>query len=66
MSHKTSGPEAALPLQLQLCILEAELENIQSDLDRLQIRRDELLQQIRHYRTELTQVQGRTVLRRVK
>jgi hypothetical protein len=42
------------------------LENIQSDLDRLEIRRDELLQQIRHYRTELTQVQGRTVLRRVK
>lgn len=66
MNHKTSGPEAALPLQLQLCILEAELENIQSDLDRLEIRRDELLQQIRHYRTELTHVQGRTVLRRVK
>lgn len=66
MSHKISGPEAALPLQLQLCILEAELENIQGDMDRLEIRRDELLQQIRHYRTELTQVQCRTVLRRVK
>ena len=66
MNHNTSGPEAALPLQLQLCILEAELENIQGDLDRLEIRRDELLQQIRQYRTELTQVQGRTILRRVK
>lgn len=66
MSHNIPDPDKGLPLQLQLCILESELEKIENDLDRLGFRRDELLQQIRHYQVRLTKVQQRTVLRCVK
>jgi hypothetical protein len=66
MNQENVDPEKGLPLQLQLCLLESELERIEADLARLEDRRDEILGQIHHYESKLIKVQRRTLLRRVK
>ncbi len=66
MNQENVDPEKGLPLQLQLCILESELERIEGDLARLEERRDQILGQIHHYESKLIKVQRRTLLRRIK
>ena len=66
MNQEKLDSDKGLPLQLQLCILESELEKIEGDLARLRERRDQILGQINHYESKLLKVQRRTLLRRVK
>ncbi len=66
MNQENVDSEKGLPLQLQLCILESELERIEGDLARLEERRDQILGQIYHYESKLIKVQRRTLLRRIK
>ena len=66
MNQEKADSDKGLPLQLQLCILESELEKIEGDLARLRERRDQILGQINHYESKLLKVQRRTLLRRVK
>jgi hypothetical protein len=66
MNQENVDSEKGLPLQLQLCILESELERIDGDLARLEERRDQIVGQIHHYESKLIRVQRRTLLRRIK
>jgi len=60
------GPDDALPIQLQIRVLRTKLERIESDLDRLDEARVQLVEEIGHYENLLAQTRRSHVLRRVK
>ena len=60
------GPDDALPIQLQIRVLRAQLERIESDLYRLDESKAQLIKEIGHYENLLAQTKRRQVLRRVK
>ncbi len=60
------GPDDALPIQLQIRVLRTKLERIESDLDRLDEARFQLVEEIGHYENLLAQTRRSHVLRRVK
>ena len=60
------GPDDALPIQLHIRVLRAELERIESDLCRLDELKAELLEEIGHYENLLAQTRRSSILRRVK
>ncbi len=49
MKRKHLSLEDALPIQLRIRVLQAELEQIELDLDGLDKVREEILEEIRHH-----------------
>ncbi len=60
------GPDDALPIQLQIRVLRAELDRIELDLCRLDQLKAQLVEEIGHYEKLLDQTRRSHLLRRVK
>ncbi len=66
MSPNEYDIESSLPLELKLRVLEAELEQVESDCRTLARRKKEIETEIDQFQKRLTQLRRRRVLRRVK
>lgn len=66
MSRRKTDLETSLPLELKLRVLEAELDRVESDLQVLHQRKQEVEAEIAEFRTRLDQIRRRSTLRRVK
>ena len=64
--RKDFGPDDTLPIQLQILGLRAKLEQIESDLYRLDQLKTELVEEIGYYENLLAQLRRSPVLHRVK
>jgi len=60
------GPDDALPIQLQIRVLRAQLDRIESDLYRLDELKAQLVEEIGHYDHLLAQTRRSHILRIVK
>ena len=66
MKHKHLSLEDALPIELRIRILQAELEQIELDLSRLNQSQSRIVEEIDHYQDLLAQSKRHSLLRRVK
>ena len=66
MKRKHLSLEDALPIQLRIRVLQAELEQIDVDLDELSKVREEIIEEIRHHQDFLAKSKRHRLLRRVK
>ncbi len=66
MSREEPPLDQLLPVELKLCILEKELERLESDLEILQQRRSELLEEIQNCNHILNTKRRRSILKRIK
>ncbi len=66
MKQKNLSLEDALPIQLRIRVLQAELEQIELDLDGLGKVREEILEEIRHNQDFLAKSKRHSLLQRVK
>ena len=66
MKRKNLSLEDALPIQLRIRVLQAELEQIELDLDGLGKVREEILEEIRHHQDFLAKGKRHRLLQRVK
>ena len=66
MKQKNLSLEDALPIQLRIRVLQAELEQIELDLDGLGKVREEILEEIRHHQDFLAKSKRHSLLQRVK
>jgi len=66
MNHKHLSLEDTLPIELRIRILQAELEQIELDLSRLNQSQSRIVEEIDHYQDLLAQSKRHSLLRRVK
>jgi hypothetical protein len=66
MKRKHLSLEDALPIQLRIRVLQAELEQIELDLDGLGKVKEEILEEIRHHQDCLAESKRHRLLHRVK
>ena len=66
MSREQPPLDQLLPIELKLCILEKELERLESDIQLLTERRKELLEEIETCNRVLNTKRRRAILRRIK
>ncbi len=66
MMHKRLSLEDTLPIELRIRILQAELEQIELDLSRLNQSQSRIVEEINHYQDLLAESKRHSLLRRVK
>ena len=66
MKQKHLSLEATLPIELRIRILQAELEQIELDLSRLNQSQSRIVEEINHYQDLLAESKRHSLLRRVK
>ncbi len=66
MMHKRLSLEDTLPIELRIRILQAELEQIELDLSRLNQTESRIVEEISHYQDLLAESKPHSLLRRVK
>ena len=66
MKQKHLSLEDTLPIELRIRILQAELEQIELDLSRLNQSQSRLVEEINHYQDLLAESKRHSLLRRVK
>ncbi len=66
MKQKHLSLEDTLPIELRIRILQAELEQIELDLSRLNQSQSRIVEEISHYQDVLAQSKRHRLLRRVK
>ena len=66
MKQKHLSLEDTLPIELRIRILQAELEQIELDLSRLNQSQSRIVEEIDHYQDLLAQSKRHSLLRRVK
>ncbi len=66
MMHKRLSLEDTLPIELRIRILQAELEQIELDLSRLNQSESRIVEEISHYQDVLAESKRHSLLRRVK
>ena len=66
MTQDTSCLDETVPIQLQLRVLRAELEQIDEDMERLRLLRDEISEEICDCESLLVKKKRRGLLQRVK
>ncbi len=66
MMHKRLSLEDTLPIELRIRILQAELEQIELDLSRLNQSESRIVEEISHYQDLLAESKRHSLLRRVK
>ncbi len=66
MMHKRLSVEDTLPIELRIRILQAELEQIELDLSRLNQSESRIVEEISHYQDLLAESKRHSLLRRVK
>ncbi len=66
MKQKHLSLEDTLPIELQIRILQAELEQIELDLSRLNQSQSRIVEEISHYQNVLAESKRHRLLRRVK
>ena len=66
MKQKHLSLEDTLPIELQIRILQAELEQIELDLSRLNQSQHQIVEEISHYQDLLSESKRHRLLRRVK
>ncbi len=66
MIHKRLSLEDTLPIELRIRILQAELEQIELDLSRLNQSQSRIVEEISHYQDLLAESKRHSLLRRVK
>ncbi len=66
MTQKHLSLEDTLPIELRIRILQAELEQIELDLSRLNQSQSRIVEEIDHYQDLLAQSKRHSLLRRVK
>ncbi len=66
MKQKHLSLEDTLPIELQIRILQAELEQIELDLSRMNQSQSRIVEEISHYQDLLAESKRHHLLRRVK
>ncbi len=66
MKRKHLSLEDTLPIELRIRILQAELEQIELDLSRLNQSQSRIVEEISHYQDLLAESKRHSLLRRVK
>ena len=66
MKQKHLSLEDTLPIELRIRIMQAELEQIELDLSRLNQSHSRIVEEINHYQDLLAESKRHSVLRRVK
>jgi|GEM_PF-1504599 hypothetical protein len=66
MKQKHLSLEDTLPIELRIRILQAELEQIELDLSRLNQSQSRIVEEINHYQDLLAESKRHSLLRRVK
>ncbi len=66
MKQKHLSLEDTLPIELRIRILQAELEQIELDLSRLNQSQSQIVEEIKHYQDLLAESKRHSLLRRVK
>ena len=66
MTHKHLSLEDTLPIELRIRILQAELEQIELDLSRLNQSQSRIVEEISYYQDLLAESKRHSLLRRVK
>ncbi len=66
MKQKHLSLEDTLPIELRIRILQAELEQIELDLSRLNQSQSRIVEEISHYQDLLAESKRHSLLRRVK
>jgi len=66
MKQKHLSLEDTLPIELRIRILQAELEQIELDLSRLNQSQSRIVEEINHYQDLLAESKRHSILRRVK
>ncbi len=66
MKQKHLSLEDTLPIELRIRILQAELEQIELDLSRLNQSQSRIVEEIDHYQDLLAESKRHSLLRRVK
>ncbi len=66
MTQKHLSLEDTLPIELRIRILQAELEQIELDLSRLNQSQSRIVEEINHYQDLLAESKRHSLLRRVK
>ena len=66
MTQKHLSLEDTLPIELRIRILQAELEQIELDLNRLEQSKNQITEEISHYQNLLAETKRKSLLRRVK
>ena len=66
MKQKHLSLEDTLPIELRIRILQAELEQIELDLSRLNQSQSRIVEEIDHYQDFLAESKRHSLLRRVK
>jgi len=66
MKQKHLSLEDTLPIELRIRIMQAELEQIELDLSRLNQSQSRIVEEINHYQDLLAESKRHSVLRRVK
>ncbi len=66
MKQKHLSLEDTLPIELRIRILQAELEQIELDLSRLNQSQSRIVEEISHYQNVLAESKRHRLLRRVK
>ncbi len=66
MKQKHLSLEDTLPIELRIRILQAELEQIELDLSRLNQSQSRIVEEINHYQDLLAESNRHSILRRVK
>ena len=66
MKYKHLSLEDTLPIELRIRILQAELEQIELDLSRLNQSQSRIVEEISHYQEVLAKSKRHSLLRRVK
>ncbi len=66
MTQKHLSLEDTLPIELRIRILQAELEQIELDLSRLNQSQSRIVEEISHYQDLLAESKRHSLLRRVK
>ena len=66
MKQKHLSLEDTLPIELRIRILQAELEQIELDLSRLNQSQSRIVEEINHYQDVLAESKRHRILRRVK
>jgi len=66
MKQKHLSLEDTLPIELRIRILQAELEQIELDLSRLNQSKSRIVEEISHYQDLLAESKRHRLLRRVK
>ncbi len=66
MKQKHLSLEDTLPIELRIRILQAELEQIELDLSRLNRSQSRIVEEISHYQDVLAESKRHSLLRRVK